>query len=87
MLLWQTYLDRVDPVVKVIHAPTVQQQIMQTIKDPRQLTALSHALNFAIYYAAIVTLQPEECRREMNEEKSELLGRSFRTIPHAMAHN
>lgn len=87
MLLWQTYLDRVDPIVKVIHVPTVQQQIMQTIKDRRQLTASSHALNFAIYYAAIVTMQPEECRHEMKEEKREILNRYLRTIPHAMAHN
>lgn len=54
--MWQLYQENVDPIVKVLHTPTVDKLIKETRKDLDSLTPPNEALMFAIYYAAITSI-------------------------------
>ncbi len=45
----------------VFHAPTIQQRILDASTDLENTSDSMEALMFAIYYAAVVALPPEEC--------------------------
>ncbi|KAF3390383.1 Bikaverin cluster transcription factor bik5 [Penicillium rolfsii] len=72
-LMWQRYLERIDPVLKILHAPTVQQNIMKVLRDKSYLNQSCHTLLFAIYYTSTITMSAEECRNELQESKGEAL--------------
>lgn len=74
-LLWQIYLERVHPVLKIIHAPTVQRQIVQYMQDQGSDRSSFHCLLFAIYYAAVVTMPADECKRVLTHDRLILLQR------------
>ena len=86
-LLWQLYLENVDPLIKLIHTPSVQRLILQASRQLADVPPAVEALMFAIYYAAVVSMQgDEQCKREFGEEQTFLLARyvaflvrSFRT--------
>ena len=54
--LWDIYVTLVDPVVKILHLPTVQSTVIATILDPKSAQVSTVALTFAIYYAAVTAL-------------------------------
>ncbi|KAL2840542.1 fungal-specific transcription factor domain-containing protein [Aspergillus pseudoustus] len=76
-LLWQRYLEVVDPLLKVFHTPTVQGLVIRAIatrgRDP--LDMASECLLFVIYYATIAAMSPENCLSEFDEERIVLLKR------------
>lgn len=61
--LWKVYVKSVDPVLKILHIPTVQSTVVATILDPISAQSSTVALTFAIYYAAVTAL----CDDENNE--------------------
>lgn len=62
--LWQVFLDRVNPIFKVIHVPTVQPYLVDATSRSadRPLPRNVEALLFAIYTLAAVALSDEECQ-------------------------
>ena len=68
--LWQTFLDNVNPLSKLVHAPTVQAQVLDATSDLQNLPANTEALLFAIYTTALCSLSSEECSNIMGEPKS-----------------
>ncbi|EMC93006.1 hypothetical protein BAUCODRAFT_37934 [Baudoinia panamericana UAMH 10762] len=70
--LWQTYLSNVDPLMKVCHAPTVQQTILGQIGRPAPPPPLQ-ALASAIYFISVASLQDDECQALLHIPRSELL--------------
>jgi len=73
--LWQTYLDNVDPLVKLFHAPTVQHRILEASSDLANISKGIEALMFGIYALAVTSLADEDCKTMFGEEKSILLSR------------
>lgn len=61
--LWTVYVKSVDPVLKILHIPTVQSTVIATILDLRSAQSSTVALTFAIYFAAITAL----CDDDNNE--------------------
>jgi hypothetical protein len=51
--LWNVYVKSVDPVLKILHIPTVQSTVIATILEPRSARSSTVALTFAIYFAAV----------------------------------
>ncbi|KAE8391334.1 fungal-specific transcription factor domain-containing protein [Aspergillus alliaceus] len=82
--IWQTYLDVVDPVIKVFHVPTVQRQVLSVIQRRSNLDAPTECLMFAIYYSTVVTMSGVECRSELHEGKTVLLRRYRTGVEHAL---
>lgn len=54
--LWDIYVKWVDPVLKVLHIPTVQSAVVATVLNPNAATPSTLALTFAIYYAAATVI-------------------------------
>ncbi|GAD93522.1 conserved hypothetical protein [Paecilomyces variotii No. 5] len=54
--LWTVYVKSVDPVLKILHIPTVQTTVVATILDPKSARSSTVALTFAIYFAAVTAL-------------------------------
>lgn len=58
--LWNIYVKSVDPVLKILHIPTVQSTVVATILDPRSAPPSTVALTFAIYFAAVTALYHDD---------------------------
>ncbi|CAI7628131.1 unnamed protein product [Penicillium glandicola] len=63
--LWQTFLGRVDPLIKVLHVPTVQSRIFAAINRPDSVRADERALLFAVLFAATTTLLSDDTQNEV----------------------
>ena len=74
-ILWQTYLERVDPVLKIIHVPTIQHEVLGAIIDFSKARSPVNCLISSIFYAAVVTMSPKECTDELRDEKTKCLKR------------
>ncbi|KAJ5664179.1 hypothetical protein N7507_004910 [Penicillium longicatenatum] len=55
-VLWETFLSRVDPVVKVIHVPTTKPRIFAAISRPESVSPDVHCLLFAIFFGAATAM-------------------------------
>jgi hypothetical protein len=73
--LWQTFLDNVNSIIKLIHAPTVQQQLLEATSNLDQVPKNLEALMFGIYSMAIVSMTDDYCRKLFDEERIIVLKR------------
>lgn len=60
--LWQIYLDRVNPLTKIIHVPTLQRSVVDAASGPSRIPDHTEALLFSIWLMAAVAMTPEECQ-------------------------
>jgi hypothetical protein len=58
--IWQVYQENVDPILKVIHVPSMSKVIKELRYNLDGLTPSMEALMFSIYYASITSLDEEE---------------------------
>lgn len=71
--LWAVYLRNVDPLIKILHRPTLTEDIqMFANSSSRPLSAPEHARLFSIYFAAVTTLSDEECLKQLGRPKRDL---------------
>ncbi|KAI1139059.1 fungal-specific transcription factor domain-containing protein [Hypoxylon sp. FL0543] len=73
--LWQIYLERVNPLTKVIHVPTVQPLLVEAATSRENIPKNVEALLFAIYLMAAVALTEEECVERFGYTKAEAYSR------------
>ncbi|KAK9237849.1 fungal-specific transcription factor domain-containing protein [Lipomyces kononenkoae] len=73
--LWQAFVDNVNPLVKILHVPTVQQLIVEASGSLENISASMEALMFAIYHSSLVSLRNEDCESIMGEARATLLAR------------
>jgi hypothetical protein len=74
VFLWQTYVANIDPVMKVSHAPSVQHVVLGQIGRPA-LSRNEQALASAVYFISAVSLSDEQCRRDLQDTRANLLHR------------
>lgn len=58
--IWQVYQENVDPILKIIHVPTMSKTIKELRHNLDSLTPSTEALMFSIYYASITSLDEDE---------------------------
>lgn len=73
--LWQAYLDYVNPLIKILHAPSMQQVILEAIGDLKNIARANEALMFAIYASAVNSLDNGECESMFGSDKVSLLAK------------
>lgn len=73
--LWQAFLRNVNPLSKVIHAPSVQLHVIEAAKSLDSLSRPIVALLFAIYTAGAMSMSDEDCRTTLGESRKTLLSR------------
>ncbi|PYI09830.1 fungal-specific transcription factor domain protein [Aspergillus sclerotiicarbonarius CBS 121057] len=71
--LWQIYMENVDPLLKVTHAPTLQTRIIDAVSNMENISPILEALMFSIYSVAIMSLLEDECQTLVGASKKELL--------------
>ena len=71
--LWQIFLDRVNPLIKVIHAPSVQPRVVESVTSVRDLPNNVMALLFSIFTMSVVTLENAECYNILGCSRTEAL--------------
>ncbi|RDL35434.1 uncharacterized protein BP5553_07365 [Venustampulla echinocandica] len=71
--LWQTFLDNINPLIKLFHAPTVQQQVLEASANLNAASTKIQVLMFGIYSMAIASLSEEECKVMFDGDKETLL--------------
>ena len=76
-LLGDFYLANFDSLFKLLHKPSMQSLVRATIQDRNNVPGGkgAEALMFAIYFAAITSLNADECIQLFGEEQSGLLAR------------
>lgn len=83
-LLWQTFLDNVNPIIKPFHAPSVQQLILEAVGDMDNIPRTTDALLFAIYLSSVMSMDDWTCQRMLGEVKSDLVLRFSKLAEQAL---
>lgn len=73
--LWQTFLENVNPLTKLVHVPTLQSAIEKAITKIELVPRGFEALMFAIYSMAVLSLREDECKEIIGEARAILLPR------------
>lgn len=58
--LWSVYQENVEPLIKVVHVPSVEHIFREARRNSEKLSPAHQALVFAIYYSAVTSLEPDE---------------------------
>ncbi|KAF2265096.1 hypothetical protein CC78DRAFT_212384 [Lojkania enalia] len=82
--LWQTYLENINPLVKVFHTPTIQQIILNASSDLDAVSRSVEALLFGIYSISISSSSDSECDAIMGEPKAVVSQRFRFAAQHAL---
>jgi hypothetical protein len=82
--LWQSYLKNINPLVKICHAPTTQQLILDASDNLNALPRHVEALLFAIYCITIESLEDSECLSILGESKGRATQRFRQGAQHAL---
>jgi hypothetical protein len=83
--MWQIYQENVDPIVKILHIPTMNRLIREIRTNVDRLTPSAEALMFAIYYGVVVSLDADEVKQTLGAEKQFLLARYRFAVEQALA--
>ncbi|KAH8649816.1 hypothetical protein BX600DRAFT_502204 [Xylariales sp. PMI_506] len=73
--LWQTFLENVNPLTKLVHVPSLQPAIDKAIANINHIPKGFEALMFAIYGIAVRSLEDSECIDMLGETRGVLLTR------------
>ncbi|KAI1109377.1 fungal-specific transcription factor domain-containing protein [Nemania sp. NC0429] len=76
--LWQLFIDRVNPLIKIIHAPSLQPYVMDAAADITKVPLAYQALLFSIYTMAVISLTPQEAIQLLGTTREEALSRFTR---------
>jgi len=73
--LWQTYLERVNPLTKIIHVPSLQPYLAEAALGSSNLPKNIEAVLFSIFLMAAVSMTAEECQGLLGYSKEAALQR------------
>ncbi|KAH7047534.1 fungal-specific transcription factor domain-containing protein, partial [Macrophomina phaseolina] len=73
--LSDVYWDRIDVIFKILHRPTAEPLLLAAARDAAGIPkrAGSEALMFAMYFAAITSMSPEECLELLGKDRANLV--------------
>lgn len=73
--MWQTYLDNVDPLLKVTHTPSLQPRIIEATSNVTSIDPTMEALMFGIYCTSVLSFEADKCQAVFGLPKEELLAK------------
>lgn len=83
--LWQTFVNNVDPVLKVLHIPTAQATIHSAINNPSNTEHNLNALLFSIYFAATTSLSTADTSYLLGQDRNIYLAKFKKALEHSLA--
>ncbi|KAI9654247.1 MAG: hypothetical protein M1821_006775 [Bathelium mastoideum] len=81
----QKFKENVDPVVKILHMPTIEPLLLSHADKLDKLPKGLETLFFSLYYAAITSLSAADCLENFGEERNVLLERYQFAVQQALA--
>lgn len=81
--LWQIYLSNVDPLFKILHAPTIQNSVLGRI-EKSSISRNEQALFSSIYFVSVASLENDECHILLHEQRKTLLSRFKQATENAL---
>lgn len=72
-MLWQIYLDHVNPLLKVTHTPSLQRRIVEAASNTKNIDPPLEALMFGIYCMSTLSLAVDDFHTMFNSSREELL--------------
>ncbi|KAK1498303.1 fungal specific transcription factor domain-containing protein [Colletotrichum tamarilloi] len=82
IILWRVFLDRVNPVTKILHIPTFQANIADAVSNFHAIPPVTQGLLFSLFLAASGSLSQKEHWDMLHWSKkdaSTVLSRGFKT--------
>ncbi|KAI0536250.1 fungal-specific transcription factor domain-containing protein [Xylaria digitata] len=76
--LWQLFIDRVNPLTKIIHVPSLQPYVMDAAADINKIPLTYQALLFSIYTMTVVSLTGQEVMQCLGMTREEAINRFTR---------
>ncbi|CAH0046518.1 unnamed protein product [Clonostachys solani] len=73
LILWTTYIENVDPVLKILHIPTMQSAMINVISQSQPNSYSMSALAFAVYFAAVTSLSEDQLPHLTTEDREVML--------------
>ncbi|KAM0329499.1 hypothetical protein ACHAQA_004808 [Verticillium albo-atrum] len=83
--LWQVYQENVEPLVKVLHIPSMEGLLRDMRKSIDNLSPGNEALVFAIYYSAITSMEDDEVQTNFGSSRPHLLSQYRFALEQALA--
>ncbi|KAJ6257555.1 hypothetical protein Dda_7340 [Drechslerella dactyloides] len=75
LFLWQTFVDEIDPFIKLLHVPSMTRLIREMRGHYSSVGSGTEALVFAVSFATISILSEEDARLNFGTSKEELVVR------------
>ncbi|RYP67742.1 hypothetical protein DL771_007075 [Monosporascus sp. 5C6A] len=83
--IWQVYVENVDPLVKILHVPTMDKIIRDWRNSMNNLSPGLEALMFAIYLGSITSMEEDEVKLNFGVEKATLVNKHRFAAEQALA--
>lgn len=83
--LFDVFKENVSPLVRIFHMPSMIHTFWNSIASLDSLSKNTEALMFSIYYAAVISLTPEQCEYLLEESRSTALARYRFAVEQALA--
>jgi hypothetical protein len=64
------FLDRVDPITKILHFPSFWSSLINGVESPKDITNSLQALIFVFYFVTVSSLENDECQSLFREQLS-----------------
>ncbi|CAK7199303.1 hypothetical protein SEUCBS139899_001979 [Sporothrix eucalyptigena] len=74
-VLWQRFVDQVNPLTKIVHVPTLQPRVLEASADLESVPPSLSALLFSIYTLSMTSMTMQESETIFGENKIDLLMR------------
>lgn len=84
-IIWEIFKDNVDPVMKLLHVPTVNHMIIKAAVNPNQLSKAAEALFYSICFAAVVSMKDDQCDQLLGSTKDTLTDKYRFAVEQALA--
>ena len=72
MAMWETYVENVEPLCKLLHVPSTRCMVETVSKQPESASRPDECLLFAIYHFAVFSSTEEECVRKFGRSRDVL---------------
>ncbi len=75
VLLWETHVENVEPICKILHVPSTSQMVNLASAQPEAASKADECLLFAIYHFAIFSMTEQDCIAKFRESRAALMQR------------
>ncbi|KAL9115660.1 MAG: hypothetical protein Q9227_000028 [Pyrenula ochraceoflavens] len=84
-ILWEVFKENVDPLIRIIHRPSLKGIVFQASNNPESINKHTEAMLFSIYYAAATSLTESQCQKLLGEDRDRALQKYRFAMEQALA--